>query len=162
MVNTTNTGNAGEHLVMAELLSRGFHAFLADRANPAFDIAVYKDSRHALIRVKTTTGDSAQWSTKADGTIFLEMKDEGDFVAIVRMKGAARAADIYIVPTAEVDAHLRRNHKHYASIPARDGQPRGQHGKRIIHFTGRDTERSIGRNYVEKWAGYLEAWHLLG
>lgn len=51
MANTTNTGNAGEHLVMAELLSRGFHAFLADRANPAFDIAVYKDGRHALIRV---------------------------------------------------------------------------------------------------------------
>lgn len=31
-------GNVGEHLVMAELLHRGFDAYWADRGNPAFDI----------------------------------------------------------------------------------------------------------------------------
>lgn len=47
----TNVGNAGEHLVMAELLAQGFHAFMADRANPAFDISVYKDRKHSVVRV---------------------------------------------------------------------------------------------------------------
>jgi hypothetical protein len=34
---STSTGNAGEHLVMAELLARGFDAYWADRANLAYD-----------------------------------------------------------------------------------------------------------------------------
>ena len=37
--NSENIGSAGEHLIMAELLARGFHAFMADRSNPVFDIA---------------------------------------------------------------------------------------------------------------------------
>ncbi len=51
-------GNAGEHLVMAHLLAQGFQAFMADRGNPAFDISVVDGSRHSLLRVKTTSGDS--------------------------------------------------------------------------------------------------------
>ena len=38
---SSTKGNAGEHLVMAELLARGFDAYWADRGNPAFDIACF-------------------------------------------------------------------------------------------------------------------------
>jgi len=37
--NRANIGSASEHLIMAELLAREFHAFMADRSNPVFDIA---------------------------------------------------------------------------------------------------------------------------
>ena len=36
---SSSRGNAGEHLVMAELLMKNFDAYMADRGNPDFDIA---------------------------------------------------------------------------------------------------------------------------
>src|SRR5215210_3773397 len=56
---------------MAELLYRGFHAFRADRANPAFNVSVYKDGHHSLLRVKTTKWPNVQWMAKKDGTDFV-------------------------------------------------------------------------------------------
>ncbi len=40
MANSTNTGNAGEYLVLAELLAHGHHADLAGRGNATFDIII--------------------------------------------------------------------------------------------------------------------------
>ncbi len=74
---SVNTGNAGEHLVMAEPLARGYHAFMADWGNPSYDISVFKDGKYSLLRVKTTTNGVIQYSTKKDGkTIFLDMRSK--------------------------------------------------------------------------------------
>lgn len=157
----TNVGNAGEHLVMAELLARGFHAFMADRANPAFDISVYKDRKHSVVRVKTTTSASLQWNAKSDDTIFLEMARKNDFVAIVVLKSGVRAADIYIVPTVVADRTLRRCHEHWHKYGRRDGRPRKVTSHRQIRLDGKDSETNIGAGFSRKWAEYRDAWHLL-
>ena len=82
-----NVGNAGEHLIMAELLARGYHAFMADRGNPAFDAAaILPDGRQVKIRVKTcSTNRTFQYNAKRDGTIFLDYdpSDPTDFCALV-------------------------------------------------------------------------------
>src|SRR3954451_1378389 len=122
MADTTKLGNAGEHLVMAELLYRGFHAFRADRSNPAFDISVHHAGQSSLIRVKTTSSGSCQWTTKANGTIFLELQPERDFVALVNLaSGSLRSAEIYVIPTSRVDWELRACHSFFLSHPRRDG-----------------------------------------
>ena len=158
-------GNAGEHLVMAELLYRGYQAFRADRGNPAFDIAVDVSGRTSLIRVKTTTADhgAAQWSAKSGGRVFLDKRDERDFVAIVDMRGGPRGAVFYLVPTRVVKEHNARNHHVYLQHPRRDGRPgrRKDCAQRIIRFDGPERPDNPTFNYADKWAKYREAWHQL-
>jgi len=86
--NSVNIGNAGEHLVAAHLLSLGFHVFVADRNNRAFDLSVFHNGKHSLLRVKTSSNYCVQWCNKKDGfefdKIWTEYQDnwkqlEGDF-----------------------------------------------------------------------------------
>jgi hypothetical protein len=162
MSDTTKTGNSGEHLVMAELLHQGFHAFRADRANPAFDISVYYRGRQAMVRVKTTLNDSAQWiAKKKDGTLFLEMQKRNDFVVLVDMRNGVRGAVIYIVPTHIIDRELRQCHEHWNSFPKRDGTARQRNARYSISLEGNDTPTNISRGYATKFREYRDAWRLL-
>jgi len=160
-----NIGNAGEHLVMAELLYQGHQAFWADRGNPAFDIAVDVYGRTSLIRVKTTTANlgAAQWTAKPDGRVFLDLRHERDFVAIVDMRNGPRGAVFYLVPTPVVEEHHARNHPEYLRHPRRDGRPGGRKDtpQRIIRLDGPERHDNPTFNYAEKWAQYREAWHQL-
>lgn len=156
-------GNAGEHLVMAELLAQGFQAFMADRNNPAFDIAVDAGGVTSMIRVKTTTADygAAQWSMKRTGDVFLDVRPERDFVALTDLRGGVRGAVIYLVPTPVVDAELRRAMAVYYSRPNRDGTQRKDNGQRILRLDGEDRPDNPSFGYAVKWAQYREAWHQL-
>ena len=119
---STALGNAGEHLVMAELLARGYQAFWADRGNTAFDISVVAGNKHSLIRVKTSASTHLQWSVKSDGKIFPQMRKSGDYVAIVTFKnGSIRDADVYLVPTHIVDGEIRKYHAHWVAHAPADG-----------------------------------------
>jgi hypothetical protein len=158
MSNSINLGNAGEHLVMAELLARGFHAFRADRANPAFDISVYRGGRHSLLRVKTTSSPNVQWVAKKDGTVFLEMRDEGDFVALVDLQKGVRNAVIYIVPTKVKNDELQRCHDSWHQHPKRNGEPRKLTQHRAFCLTGKEGPTDIGRDYAKKLERYRDAW----
>jgi hypothetical protein len=70
-----NIGNAGEHLIMVELLFRGCHAFMADRGNPAFDLtAILLDNRQVKIRVKTCSSNrTIQYNARKSGGVFLQL-----------------------------------------------------------------------------------------
>ena len=141
-MSSVKTGNAGEHLVMAELLARGHHAAMADRGNPAYDILSLCGGRHSSLRVKTSRSANVKWSTKRDGTVFLELSrgNDSDFVVIVLMPERPRNADFYILPTAVVDRTLKTNHKKWLASPRLDGKPRTD---------------------AKRWAKYHDAWHLL-
>ena len=160
---SVKTGNAGEHLVMAELLARGHHAAMADRGNPAYDILSLYNRKHSSIRVKTSNSDRVKWGTKKDGSIFLELnrKDDSDFVVIVLMPEGPRNAEFYIVRTVVVDRTLKVNHRKWLSSPRLDGKPRNDVNVRGFNFGGKPTMRGPGRGYAKKWAKYREAWHLL-
>jgi len=161
MPDTTAIGNAGEHLVMAHLLQRGYQAFMADRCNKAFDIACVVGPKTSLIRVKTTTADACKWTAKADGTIFLDMRDEGDLVAIVDMRKGVVDAEIYFIPTPIVATELAQNHAHYISHPKKDGTPRKNTRLRAAYLTGEPKPTDRGWGYHKTWAKYKWAWELL-
>ncbi len=153
-------GNAGEHLVMAHLLARGFQAFHADRGNPAFDISVVDGDRHSLIRVKTTTSDSLVWSRKKDGSTFLEIRPNGDFCAIVDLRNGVAAASIYIVPTPVVQDALIEARRYWNAGVKRDGSKRKDGtGQRLL--LNKRTDRHAYEGFQTKWAHFRDNWDLL-
>ncbi|HVY13522.1 MAG TPA: hypothetical protein VHB73_08175 [Alphaproteobacteria bacterium] len=157
-------GNAGEHLVMAELLYRGFQAFMADRGNSAYDISVFRKGRYSLLRVKTTTNGCLQYSTKKNGKIFLSPAKKNDYVVIVNFSDRSKAkslkgtrkADFYVVPTMEVKKALERAHEHYHKFTRKDGKPRKMSSRRCVFLYGNDTTTQISRGYSVKWKKYYE------
>ena len=154
---SVSIGNAGEHLLMAELLARGFQAFMADRGNPAFDIAVDVSGHTSMIRVKTTRHSDVQWSAKKNGDVFLDKRPERDFVAIVDLRGGVRAAVIYFVPTSVAERELADNHREYLSHPKLDGNARKDSNQRVIRLDGEDRPTNPTFGYSTKWAEYREA-----
>jgi hypothetical protein len=160
---STTKGNAGEHLVMAELLARGFDAYWADRGNPAFDIACFWNltKRATRLRVKTTSNSAPVWTAKKTG-IFLDVRAEGDFVVICDVADGIRAANIHIAPTQLVEEHLRVNHQTYTSSPGKDGKTRNADASiRILRFFGESRPDNPSYGYDIKFAAYKEAWSLL-
>jgi hypothetical protein len=157
-------GNAGEHLAMAELLSRNFDAYWADRGNPAFDIACFwNDSKRATrLRVKTTSNRSAVWNAKKSGLIFLDLQAKDDYVLICELSGGVRGADIYVVPTSVVDQHLRDNHSEYCSFAGRNGKARNLDANiRVLRFLGPPRDDNPSWGYDEKFRQYHNAWDQL-
>lgn len=160
---STTKGNAGEHLVMAELLDREFDAYWADRGNPAFDIACFWNDtgRSTRLRVKTTSNGAAVWTARKAG-LFLEMQPKDDFVVICNIKGGIRNAHCYIVPTPTVEQHLVRNHELYCSLPGRNGAKRSAEATiRVLRFGGQDRADNPSYGYQDKFAEFREAWYLL-
>ena len=165
--NSVNIGNAGEHLIMAELLARGFHAFMADRGNPAFDIAVIlPDRRQVKLRCKTCSEKRTfLYNAKKTGDIFLEHEpdDPTDFVALIApQKGqqfTARSAEIWIIPTGLMNTHLWEMNREYFATTKRDGTPR-KHQK-VPWFTMKldgNPDGSPLSGWFEKLAPWRENW----
>jgi hypothetical protein len=154
-------GNVGEHLVMAELLYRGFDAYWADRGNPAFDISCHWNDtgRASRLRVKTTSNHSAVWTVKKSGLIFLEKQLRDDFTVIVDLGRSLRDRDIYIIDTNELEKCLEADHAFYVSQPKKDGSARKpEQGMRCIRFHGTDKPTDHSWGYDAKFSRHREAW----
>lgn len=161
MADTTAIGNAGEHLVMANLLEMGFQAFMADRGNTAFDISCVDGPRHTLLRVKTTTADMVKWTAKKNDSIFIDLRENNDFVALVDLRLGIQGAQIYILPSGLVSNTLQELHPFYISHPRQDGGVRKDTKLRGVYLSGspRPTNRSYG--FQDAWAKYLNGWEQL-
>jgi hypothetical protein len=161
---STSRGNAGEYLVMAELLLAGFDAFLANRGNPAFDVScLWKATRRkTLLRVKTTSDGEAVWNAKKTGLLFLDVQSPDDFVVICDLRAGIRAAEYYIVPTPIISEHLEKNHLVYVSQPGRDGKPRNPDARiRILRLFGEPRHDNPSYGYDKKLSDYKGRWDLL-
>jgi hypothetical protein len=154
---SANKGNAGEHLVMAELLAKGFDAYFAARNNPSFDLACFWQGCASRLRVKTTSNSSAIWTAKKDGAIFRDIQQTNDLVAIVDLKDGVRGSNIYIVPTPIVHEHLTRNEQIYVSYPGRSFTSTA----RVLRFFGEERRDNPSFAYDRKFAEFLDAWDLL-
>jgi hypothetical protein len=127
-------------------LSRS-HATILPLTLPAF-----WQGRASRLRVKTTSNSSPIWSAKKDGTIFRDVQNEGDFVAIVDLKNGVRGAATYIVPTRVVEEHLLSNEAHYVFHPGRANS-----NARILRLFGDEKPDNRSFGYDRKFARYLEA-----
>jgi hypothetical protein len=80
------TGNAGEYLVMGELLRRGFDAQLADRNTKGYDLLAGSTATDALEKIQVKTVRSAPWYVKAS-----QLQRPG--ITIYVLIGAAKATE---------------------------------------------------------------------
>lgn len=157
---SVHLGNAGEHLVMADLLYSGFQAFMADRGNPAFDISVVDATKHSLLRVKCTNTDSVIWSRKKSGATFLDIRKNGDFCCIVDLRNGISGAQIYLVPTIEVQRAIDKGRADWLSKTRRDGNPRKDStGQRL--WLDDVINGPAYKGFRTKWKRYLGNWDQL-
>ena len=157
-------GNIGEFLVMADLLHQGFDTYLGNRDNPAFDVACWWNLTNcsSRLRVKTTSNSSAIWTVKKSGGLFLDVKEDGDFVAIVDIANGTKDRSTYVVPTTEIIERLDIDYAHYVSHPQKNGKPRKmEQGMRCMRFYGEDKPDNQGFAYHQKFEHYLDAWDQL-
>ncbi len=166
--NSANTGNAGEFLVLAELLHRHHHAGLAERGNPVFDVITRHGDRYSSLRVKTSSSRTFQWTASAPGPgdvalPGLNPNDRTDFVVLVAFNGEGpRAAEVYIVPSPVVERALDEIHEHYHRHPhQRTGGKRKRTKQRVVRLDGEDRSDNVSFGFSVKWNQYREAWHLL-
>jgi len=165
---SSQTGNSGEYLVLAELLYRRHHAGLADRGNPKYDIITRHGDRYSSLRVKTSSDRTFQWTASGPGPgdphlPDLNAKDPTDFVVLVAFnRQGPRGAEVYIVPSVIIEQALDSGHEHYHRFPnQRTGGPRTRTNQRVIRLDGEDKPDNITFGFARKWAEYREAWHLL-
>ena len=165
MGNSTNTGNAGEYLVLAELLARGHHTGLAERGSPTFDIITRHGKRHSCRRVKTSSTRSFQWTAKGDWEPLPrhDPEDARDFVVLVALNGGGpRGADLYVVPTRVVVEAINDAYREYHNHPnQKNGEPRKWTNQRVLRLDGEDRPDNPSYGFAEKWAEYQDAWHVL-
>jgi hypothetical protein len=103
-------GNAGEYLVVGELLRRGIIAGPAPRNAPNFDIIATNTNgtKFLNIRVKTKeTSNSWVWMTKKDGDIFKYLHEENDYTVLVDLRTNEQSPEYYIVPTSQLNSKLK-------------------------------------------------------
>jgi hypothetical protein len=144
-------GSAGEHLVQARLLVRGWIAGNANSGGvmnaPAVDIMAAKGSKNIRIAVKTTGHGSqnAQWSVIKNRKTLFKGDVRPDFVIFVWFTSRQKPDEcrIFIVPAKVVDRVLYRCHVHWHKHLRRDGRPRANSNHAAFSWTGKPTEGNI-------------------
>lgn len=164
-------GPAGEHIVQARLLVRGWTTGNVNTGGmmnaPAVDLLAAKGSQNIRIAVKTTGhgGANAQWSVKEDWATTTLFKGDvrPDFVIFVWFNNREMldACRIFVVPADVVESALRESHEHWHRYVRRDGLPRKKSTHAAFTWTGKPTAGNIGRGFAERWAKYEDAWELL-
>jgi hypothetical protein len=135
----TIIGNAGEYLVVGELLKRGIVAAPAPRNNPGFDVLATNGFKSLNIRVKTKTeaADSWVWICKKDGeTIFKNLGGEEDVTVLVDLGSEQTPPEYYVIKTLELDERLKGIHKWWLNAPSKRGEKHNPNNKmRRIGFS---------------------------
>lgn len=151
-IDKTLIGPAGEHLVLARLLSRGLLAAPAPRGVRKIDIIVnYIDGGNPkLVQVKTTMGSAKQgwWLSEKHESIV----DDDLYYAFVDF-GVVNG-EVYILPAKLVADVVREDHAKWMSTPGREGQQhKDTDGRRM---------RTQTFTRAEGWMDeYKENWDLL-
>jgi hypothetical protein len=153
----TVIGNAGEYLVVGELLKRGVIAAPAPRNSPGFDVLATNGASSVNIRVKTKTeaADSWVWICKKDEqkTIFKNLRDSGAFTVLVDLKDAQTPPEYYVFPTGKLNDRLVSIHNYWLNQPSKRGKPHDPSNRmRRIGFSPHH------KDWLEQHRG---AWHLI-
>lgn len=162
--NSTLLGASGEHLIMSELLRRGYIAGLAPIGVPNADIVVtdVKGSRMCSIQVKTRRdiGADGGWHMKEKHE---SMVAERLFYCFVDFgRSLEDRPKIFVMPSSMVAKVLRDSHQKWLSTPGAKGQTRKDGPLRRLLP---DYSKTFGSKnpYPADWLDqYRDAWSLLG
>ena len=152
----TIIGNAGEYLVVGELLKRGVIAAPAPRNNPGFDVLATNGIKSLNIRVKTKTeaANSWVWICKKDGAIFKNLSDEPDFTVLVDLKDSQTSPNYYIIPTVELDKKLREIFEYWLKSPSRRASKPHNPNNKMRRIGASENQQK----WLSQWMG---AWSLI-
>ena len=147
------TGNAGEHYVCAELVSRGLIAVSAPRNNPEIDVVVASQdgSRYASIQVKAM-GHNNQQGWKLNQSICNKVGSDQLFVVLVKLNGAGRMPDYYIFLRDELADLVNEVFTKYMASPKKKGGNKKDPGFRWLDL----------KDYPDLLAKRKNNWDLLG
>lgn len=160
---TSLTGAAGEHLVMSQLLRRGFIAALAPAGVPNCDIVVTDDlgDRAFAIQVKTrrALGSDGGWhmgkkhEQLVSPTLFYCFVDLG--------RTASDHPTVYVVPAPIVAEVLRRSHEAWLAKPGKGGKPHNDTDfRRFLPDYSHLGLGDLGSGWLDEYRGD-EAWERL-
>ena len=121
----TVIGNAGEYLVVGELLKRGVIAALAPRNSPGFDVLATSGIDLVNIRVKTKSkaAQSWVWIRRKDGTFFRGILGLADITVMVDIGDDRSTPQFYIAFTSTVEKELMSSFDRWVNSPGMRGQP---------------------------------------
>jgi hypothetical protein len=146
-------GNAGEHLVVGELLRRGIIAGLMPRGMVAYDILARTPAgRDLRIRVKTRSSGGWQYSLHSDGALFRDLRPGDDWSALVDVGTPPAPPAYWILPTEKVRELLMADHTGWLATLDKKGQRRKTNTRPVL------MERRVPQlaQYREAWAALLE------
>jgi hypothetical protein len=153
----TLIGNAGEYLVVGELLKRGVIAAPAPRNNPGFDVLATNgvNSLNIRVKAKTEAANSWVWMCRKDErrTIFKNLGKKSDFTVLVDLKDAQTPSEYHIVPTIELDRKLRDIFQYWLKSAPKRGKPHNPNNR--MHRIGGTTRQD---DWLSHWKG---AWSLI-
>jgi hypothetical protein len=160
---TSLLGAAGEHLVMAELLRRGYIAALAPQGAPNIDIVVtdVDGERACSIQVKTRRkrGSDGGWhmsrkhEDRRGSQLFYCFVDFG-----IDEKSSV---EIYVVPSAVVADALTMAHRAWLKAPGRN-RPHNDNKMRRFRPSYTNVCGANSNLYTQGWLErYRAAWSLL-
>lgn len=160
---TSLLGAAGEHLIMAELLRRGYIACLAPAGVPTADVVVtdVAGARHSSIQVKSRRdiGSDGGW----------HMGEKHERLAVDRLfycfvdfgKSVGTVPKRYLLPSSIVARVLTESHRAWLQNPGAKGQMRKDGAMRRLLP---NYEKIFGKQnpYPAGWLNEFEdAWQLL-
>ena len=158
----TVVGNAGEYLVVGELLRRGLIAALAPRNAPGVDVLVTNGRMSVNVRVKTKTDAANSWvwirSKGEKGVIFKNLIGRGDFTVLVDLHDPDHLPEFYVLPTSELDALLREDFDKWLHQPGKRGKPHNPDNPMHRYGYSRDQRELLEKKYRNGWrqiADYL-------
>jgi len=149
-VDKTLIGPAGEHLVLARLLSQGLLASPAPRGTRKVDIIVnYIDGGNPkLIQVKTTMGSAKQGWFLAEK--YEEIYDEDLYYCFVDY--GVQNGDVYVIPAAVVAKTIKEDHAHWLATPGKNGQAHSHTSMRRLRASIFGQAENWLENYKENWS----------
>ncbi len=122
----TVIGNAGEYLVVGELLRRDIVAAPAPRNTPGFDVLATTGEKSVNVRVKSKTAAANSWvwisGRGSERIIFKGLLSEGDFTVLADLKDTTVSPDYWVYPTKTLDDELQTDFKHWVESPGRGGR----------------------------------------
>ena len=152
-------GNAGEFLVVGELLRRDVIAALAPRNAPHFDVLATNGLMSTNIRVKTKSSRADTWVCRVSAKEVVEHawkrtvfagKTARDFVVLVDLPQQPSSPRYFIVPTRVLEQRLQKKFKAVLEAPPTPGRPRNPDNWERRFGVGGGDEEWLGK-FKDRW-----------